>query len=99
MEAERMGELRDALMEAASALGHAAALAAELEDGRPRHVQRSYSVAELSEATGVPRNTIWDAIRAGRVRAISVTGGPRGTRMPESDWLAFEDDARHAEVA
>ena len=90
---QAMGELRDALMEAASALGHAAALAAELEETRPRTVGRSYSIPELAEVTGISEDTLRSAVRAGRIPVFSVTGGPRGNRVRESDWLAIEAEA------
>ena len=51
---------------------------------------RYYTVAEVAEATGIPRRTIYDAIKAGLLRALTPNGAKRGMRTTEAwvdEWL------------
>lgn len=52
-------------------------------------VERSYSVPELTEATGIPGSTLRKLVASGELPSFSVTGGTHGNRVRESDWLAF----------
>ena len=52
-------------------------------------VERSYSVPELSDISGIPQSTLRQLVASGELPVFSVTGGSRGNRVLESDWLAF----------
>lgn len=83
-----------ALDAAWAAAGEAIANALRLQfaevAGRDRPtVERSYSVPELSELSGIPGSTLRKLVSEGEIPVFSVTGGPKGNRVRESDWLAF----------
>lgn len=48
-------------------------------------VEVTYSIAQVSKMTGVPRSSIDDARRAGRIRAYRLPGFVRGWRIPRSE--------------
>lgn len=84
----------DALNAAWAAAGEAIANALRLQfDGLAGEcggtVERSYSVPELTEMTGIPGSTLRKLVASGELPSFSVTGGPKGNRVRESDWLAF----------
>lgn len=52
--------------------------------------RRWQTVAEVSESTGIPSRTIYDAIRSGRLRSVTPNGARRGMRTTEAwveEWL------------
>ena len=53
-------------------------------------MERYYTVAEVADATGVPRRTIYSAMSAGLLAYVTPNGGTRGRRVRASDvdaWL------------
>lgn len=57
----------------------------------PRHPTagtppRLYTVVEASEITGVPASTLYDEMRAGRLKYMLPRGRSRGRRI-EREWL------------
>lgn len=59
--------------------------------------ERCYTVRQVSEMTGIPRRTIYDAIESGRLRAVMPNGCRRGYRITESAWSEYmEACASHA---
>lgn len=52
-------------------------------------MERYYTVSEISERTGVPRRTLYDAINAGRLEALVPSGCRRGWCVSESAWAEF----------
>lgn len=52
-------------------------------------MERYYTVSEISERTGVPRRTLYDAINAGRLEALVPNGCRRGWRVSESEWERY----------
>ena len=52
-------------------------------------MERYYTVSEISERTGIPRRTLYDAINAGRLAALVPSGCRRGWRVSESAWSEF----------
>ena len=57
----------------------------------PRHPTagtppRPYAVVEASEITGVPASTLYDEMRAGRLKYMLPRGRSRGRRI-EREWL------------
>nr|WP_314639725.1 helix-turn-helix domain-containing protein [uncultured Olsenella sp.] len=51
--------------------------------------ERTYSITELSEMTGIPRSTLNDATTAGRLHAFKLPGCTRGKRVTESEVRRF----------
>lgn len=70
-------------------------IARELYSSIPS-LERTYTVAELSERTGWPKSTINAAIRRGELIAIAPNGGERYRRIRESDWDFFQEKMRTA---
>lgn len=52
-------------------------------------MERYYTVSEISERTGIPRRTLYDAINAGRLAALVPNGCRRGWRVSESAWSEY----------
>ena len=52
-------------------------------------MERYYTVSEISERTGIPRRTLYDAINAGRLAALVPNGCRRGGRVSESAGAEF----------
>lgn len=52
-------------------------------------MERYYTVREISERTGIPRRTIYDAINAGRLAALMPNGCRRWWRVSESEWERY----------
>ena len=52
-------------------------------------MERYYTVSEISERTGIPRRTLYDAIDTGRLAALVPNGCRRGWRVSESAWSEF----------
>lgn len=56
-------------------------------------MERHYTVAEVAEITGIPRRTIYAAMRSGLLAYVTPNGGKRGRRVRERDvatWLEGE---------
>lgn len=53
----------------------------------PRALERSYTVQEIEDLTGVNYQTVYRAVRSGRLRAVYPNGSTRGMRIMESDYL------------
>lgn len=51
--------------------------------------ERSYTISELSEMTGVPRPTLDKAVQTGRLEAFLLPGFERGKRVSESEAKRF----------
>ena len=47
----------------------------------------AYSVAELSELSGIPRSTLFKLVRSGELKAV--TYGTRGLIVTREAWEAF----------
>lgn len=52
-------------------------------------LEMTYSVKQLSEMTGVPLSTIYDAIHAGRLKARTLPGNEKGLRVTKSEAERF----------
>lgn len=52
-------------------------------------VERAYRVSELAAMSGIPRTTLYLAIRRGDVRSFRMPGMERGIRVWASDWERF----------
>ena len=60
-------------------------------------MERTYTVAEVSAQTGIPRRSIYNAIKAGRLRAMTPNGTVRGLRTTEqwvAEWIERESARR-----
>ncbi len=60
-------------------------------------MERYYTVAEVSAQTGIPKRTLYDAIKAGRLRAVTPNGSRRGMRVRAEwveEWLSHETARR-----
>lgn len=55
-----------------------------------RRLERSYSVREIESLTGVNYQTIYRAVKRGDLEAMFPSGGMRGMRIKESDYLSWE---------
>ena len=60
-----------------------------LAAGRRPAVERTYSVAELAEMSGIGRGALYAAIRGGRLRAVVPNGVSRGKRVTQGEWERF----------
>lgn len=67
-------------------------------DSPPPAIERSMSVSELSEASGVPRRTIYDAIERGELARFAPNGCSRGWRVRASEFARWVQ-AREARCA
>lgn len=54
-----------------------------------RPFERSYTVAEIESLTGVNRQSIYRAVRDGRLCATFPNGSARGMRITESDFSSW----------
>lgn len=52
-------------------------------------MERYYTVTQVAEITGIPRRTIYDAIRDGRLRVLVPNGNRRGMRVSEAAWREY----------
>jgi len=53
-------------------------------------IERYYTVKELVEASGFPKNILYRAIQSGELKAVLPNGSLRGLRVSESsfgEWL------------
>lgn len=53
-------------------------------------IERYYTVKELVEASGFPKNVLYRAIQSGELKAVLPNGNVRGMRVSESsfgEWL------------
>jgi excisionase family DNA binding protein len=53
-------------------------------------IEKHYTVKELVEASGFPKNTLYRAIQSGELKAVLPNGNVRGLRVSESsfnEWL------------
>lgn len=60
-------------------------------------MKRTYTVAEVSAQTGIPKRGVYDAIRSGRLRAMTPNGTMRGLRTTEqwvAEWMERESARR-----
>ena len=60
-------------------------------------MERYYTIAEVSEATGIPKRTCYDAVASGLLKVVTPNGSQRGMRTTEAwvtEWL--EGRARRA---
>lgn len=60
-------------------------------------MKRTYTVAEVSAQTGIPRRSVYAAIRSGRLRAMTPNGTTRGmrtTRQWVEEWLGVTNARR-----
>lgn len=62
--------------------------ASQTESRSPR-LERSYTAVELESLTGVNRQSIYRAVRDGRLNATFPNGSARGMRITESDFSAW----------
>lgn len=51
--------------------------------------ERAYRVSELAEMSGIPRTTLYLAIRRGDIRSFRMPGMERGIRVWASEWERF----------
>jgi len=54
-----------------------------------RPFERSYTVTEIESLTGVNRQSIYRAVRDGRLSATFPNGSARGMRITERDFSAW----------
>lgn len=54
-------------------------------------LERYHSVAQLSERTGIPKRTIYDAIERGELAVFVPNGCVRGYRIAESEAMRWID--------
>lgn len=54
-----------------------------------RPFERSYTVAEIESLTGVNRQSLYRAVRAGKLTAAFPNGSARGMRIRESDFVSW----------
>lgn len=60
-------------------------------------MERYYTISEVSEATGIPKRTLYDAVASGLLKVVTPNGSTRGMRTTEqwvTEWL--EGRARRA---
>ena len=60
-------------------------------------MKRTYTVAEVSAQTGIPRRSVYAAIRSGRLRAMTPNGTVSGLRTTEqwvAEWMERESTRR-----
>ena len=65
-------------------------------------LERYYTVREVSEATGVPVRTLYDAIARGDLQRLVPHGCVRGWRLSEQavrDWLGGDGKTPRATLA
>ena len=58
--------------------------------GGGKVIERYYTIKELVEASGFPKNTLYRAIQSGELKAVLPNGSERGMRVSESsfnEWL------------
>lgn len=54
-----------------------------------------YTIAEVSEQTGFPKRTLYDAVKSGKLRVALPNGSKRGMRTTAAwvnEWLSRSDD-------
>lgn len=66
----------------------------DVTECRSPRLERSYSVSELETLTGVKYQTIYRAVKRGDLAAMLPSGGMRGMRIKESDYLSWEARVR-----
>lgn len=53
-------------------------------------MERYYTISEVSEATGIPKRTCYEAVQGGLLRTVTPNGATRGMRTTEAwvtEWL------------
>lgn len=55
-------------------------------------MERSYTVRELHEMSGIPLAALYRAIGAGALRAFTLDGAEQGKRVWESEWRRYAAD-------
>lgn len=53
-------------------------------------MERYYTIQEVSEATHIPRRSIYDAVASGLLKVVKPNGSTRGMRTTEAwvnEWL------------
>lgn len=60
-----------------------------IQKQQPQLLERSYSVQEIEDLTGVSYQSVYRAVRSGRLRAVYPNGSTRGMRIMESDYLGW----------
>lgn len=53
-------------------------------------MERYYTISEVSEATGIPKRTCYDAVASGLLKVVTPNGSTRGMRTTEAwvdEWL------------
>lgn len=53
-------------------------------------MERYYTISEVSEATGIPKRTCYDAVASGLLKVVTPNGSQRGMRTTEAwvdEWL------------
>lgn len=56
---------------------------------QPRALERSYTAAEIESLTGVSSQSVYRAVRSGRLHAVYPNGSSRGMRITESEYLRW----------
>ena len=60
-------------------------------------MEHYYTVQEVHELTGIPKRTLYDAIKAGKLRTVTPNGTTRGmrtTRQWVEGWLGVTNARR-----
>lgn len=56
---------------------------------QPSRMERTYSVQEIEDLTGVSYQSVYRAVRSGRLQAVYPNGTRRGMRIKESEYLRW----------